>query len=113
MTPNEINEAIALSLGYQFLPREIQEKRGFVEIWCMGCWSNGKTSIPLLRYYSSLDSCSEFTSALDGYEEQYMFELLTIIGADKPLPKLTFLGITATAPQRCEAYLRLKGLWIA
>lgn len=111
MTPQSINIAIQESLGWDMDPAETHEwgSRGQ---WCV--WPHGgriimpKTMVP--NYHSSLDACAEFEATMDKQEQS---DYICALGGLCQEPDLDdWAGVCfATAPQRCEAYLKLKGLW--
>jgi hypothetical protein len=108
MTPQQINEAIAKSLGWTDV------KDGFgIETRYKGTPSETRVTVPIHRYTSDLNACADMERGIDG--EDYLRELEDIINRDHPLRRglgvTMFLLTTATALQRCEAYLRVKGLW--
>lgn len=116
MTPNEINEAIAKSLGWQNT-MVVSEKCGLFSGLLIGEDPHGKVgTIP--NYYSDLNACAEFESSLTDYEDRNKYinnlqdRVLETLHPDShdDLVLCEFTFATATAPQRCEAYLRLKGL---
>ncbi len=97
MKPEEINKAIFRSLGWSIVEDSPYK----------GCsWNKGAayTSKPP-NYAESLDACAEFERTLTPRElAEYSYGLMDIT-------RTTYEAITATAAQRCEAYLRMKGLW--
>ena len=65
-------------------------------------------SIP--NFHSSLDACAEFEKTLTTEKDRRAYKLALVkASTDGKGDWLT--QIIATAPQRCEAYLRVKGLW--
>ncbi len=99
MTPENMRIAIAESLG-------------------LTCDKDGNWSLPTGHYCPNgtppnypedLNACASFEATL-GYDErreyQKWLELNWMEGST-----LTWTVIHATAPQRCEAYLRTKALW--
>lgn len=98
MTPEEINIAIAESLGVMKWSYALPKKVPHCD---------------MLDYHSSLDACAEFEATITTPFEMscyasLVFEQLSEVDQSG---ELDFCMITATAPQRCEAYLRLKRLW--
>jgi hypothetical protein len=63
-------------------------------------------------YYNSLDACAEFERTLPGDAVDYCEKLCEVTGAE-PSDRVFLCRevITATAPQRCEAYLKSMNLW--
>jgi hypothetical protein len=104
MTPDEINEAIAKSLGWK--PRVIFIKDGL-----------GNFDVP--NYHSDLNACAEFEQRLSreanirNWTEagEYVDKLGDVLCLGNVRLITEFDKITATAAQRCESYLKLKGLW--
>jgi len=109
MTPNEINEAIARSMGWT----DFEEMDDCVQ----GFHPDNGFHRPLPDYYADLNACAEFEQSLSAKpegslgvveQESYADEIYGMICG----PHFTaFNHITATAPHRCEAYLKVKGLW--
>lgn len=95
MKPEEINKAIALLRGWKFKWKSCPN-------WLS---PSGERCVWHPDYYSSLDACAEFERTLTPLHlVEYSYILME-------LTRTTYEAITATAPQRCEAYLRMKGLW--
>lgn len=103
MTPDEINKTIAVLLGYRL------ELRRYARGWWIA--PNNYASMSPPDYYSSLDACAEFERSLTRSEmwdyQQSFCESNSEYDADEYHVTL----IKLTAPQRCEAYLKVKGLW--
>lgn len=112
MTPNEINEAIAKSLGVK------TEKCS-----CGDFLRDTHTRQHIKDYYSSLDACAEFeasfstelssnywTAEIGAYIE-WLYEVCSGHDFDPEEGIVYRYLVLATAPQRCEAYLKMKGLW--
>jgi len=78
-------------------------------------WNDEAYPSELPNYPESLDACAEFEAGLS--DEEYIHfcvHLNEIWSRDKvtDMPKITISrAASATAPQRCEAFLRLKGKW--
>lgn len=68
----------------------------------------------LPNYLASLDACAEFEKTLQGEVfEQYYVALFNVLNWDNKFwgKQRDLEMIRATALQRCEAYLRVKGKW--
>lgn len=69
----------------------------------------------LLPYTRSLDACAEFEKTITSESDKnhYVNLLNQIYDEFGELSNVCsdFMLATATAVQRCEAYLRMKGLW--
>jgi len=124
MNTAAINRAIAETLGMKAVHDRDQN------LWSIvphGKYFNGGISeehawhVCCPRFTDSLDVCRLFENALtmpDG-RLSYLFELVVnvikirrapwIAEFDGPLD--VWILFNATPPQRCEAYLRMKGLW--
>lgn len=108
MTPEEINTAIAESLGWTVfhgtLCAVVQDKNGEPE---------PEPIAPLPDYHASLDACAEFEATLTTPFDMNCYAALVFdqLSEVDQTGELDFCMITATAPQRCKAYLKLKGLW--
>lgn len=122
MTPTEINRAIAELRG----ARDIRisnrwEVTDPPEAPCVdvGLFADGIRAIP--DYYHSLDACASFEGTIKLNEDQCIYRDMLIgvvsgdmrngIGMDGELMCNDFDFATATAPQRCEAFLRMHGKW--
>jgi len=94
MTPAEINRAIAESISEHFNCGTVIER----------------------DFYNDLNACAEFERALLGGNakqnihstNRYTNELCKLLQC---LDTALFQFATATAPQRCEAYLKTIGKW--
>jgi len=109
MTPQEINLTIAELCGWTW---------NHADEWC---WEHvdGSTSssVPvraksLPNYHASLDACATFEATLTDVEHSaYRGELWnTAMAETGDLHSRAF--VSATAPQRCEAFLRTHNKWI-
>jgi hypothetical protein len=130
MTPREINRAIAESMGWMFHPsiantwRTPEQVRTNIRLLrtADGPWSHPTEGRPP-NYYGDLNACAEFEARITGDSKEYYAENIAVavwgsaIGNTMSYlgASLSYLGasqlITATAPQRCEAYLRTIGKW--
>lgn len=112
MTPAEINREIAGLCGWTMALnpsyrgwRNAGFKHRFesVPVW---------TDIP--NYHASLDACAQFEATLKFTSTmgEYL-EILTTTANELGVcwTTRTFHAVCATAPQRCEAFLRLHGKW--
>lgn len=135
MTPTEINRAIAELCGWK-LHRETGKlfndmaysfvcayprdgTTNFDGEWIS--WSDLKPNeftsdndIP--NYHASLDACAEFERTIrDDYSRSCYAETLSTVRIGEELDDLNSLEVfetaTASAPQRCEAFLRLHEKW--
>lgn len=107
MTELEINMAIAKALGKQYHKPTDNEL-------LQGSYYQHEPS-----YTGDLNACHEMEKTLDT-ENQVFFiaELFSILGIDSPSftsearpNDFYFKCCHATAQQRCEAFLRVNGLW--
>lgn len=107
MTPKQINRAIAELCGWKPGPGQI----GFCKAWFEIC---GETLLPehqVPDYFHDLNACAEFERTLDvnvGSEDSPRYAYSTQVYNIVPQGQQPF---RATAPQRCEAFLRLHGKW--
>lgn len=64
---------------------------------------------PCPNYHGDLNSCAEFEKTLsdEDYSGKYIHHLDDIMRRDGNITRC----VSATAPQRCEAFLRTLGLW--
>ena len=108
MTPKEINIAIATACGWTDC-KLIGEP---------GCWRavgdepGSRHHIPVPDYCGDLNACAEMEATLSEEECQKYQALLddSIREEELDYPAACY-WFHATAPQRCEAFLRTKGLW--
>ena len=68
------------------------------------------------NFCGSLDACAQFEAQLEpnNKDTAYLLILMEVCGVefdDRADYGYIFALTTATAPQRCEAFLRLKGEW--
>jgi hypothetical protein len=116
MTPDEINRAIAESVGWKFIPCHDDELgRATGESWLD---PDGDTAFDCPNYHGDLNAiqgvvAESFTSneSLDAFAEN----LAVVIFGSYPDALLRYsdaaMMVNATAPQRCEAYLKTIGKW--
>lgn len=101
MSPDAINVAISEECGW-----EIQKISGRITNLGWKTVDEDEQSTPFPSYFSDLNACAEMEATLTD-EEYALFKkhLCDAIGSG-------FRIVSATAPQRCEAFLRVKGKWI-
>lgn len=78
--------------------------------------TDDERSIPNYPLPASLDACAEFERTLQGEVfEQYYAALFNVLNWDNKFwgKQRDLEMIRATALQRCEAYLRVKGKWLS
>ena len=114
MTPEEINKAIADCLGYKWGPKG--DKWGpLVHPWIDP--KGGRTPF-IPDFFSDLNACAEMERTLRSKEdeEEYAMQISGLFPEEFCDLGGTHEWIWAiarlTAPQRCEAFLRTKGLWV-
>lgn len=105
MNNEEIRIAIAESLGFK--------RNEKLDLWRKGnkdyfnCGSRCYAQLP--NYPEDLNACAEFERSLGVDEKtEYCVQLRKVIDC---LPGAIFAFVTASALQRCEAFLRTKNLW--
>jgi len=117
MTPEAQNIAIAESLG-------CKDCHAVGGLPC-GVYPNEREHRALKKYTASLDACAEFEANLSRLQRIVYGHLLCELVLTEPpdfdtsdITRWNYAGITsvsdvlsATAPQRCEAYLRTMNLW--
>ena len=97
MTPDEINAAIAESVGWDDIAYSGARDR------FDGYSPRGTIREEIPNYHGSLDSIVPVVRALDSDDKEIVIEWLMDITKG-------FTGL-ATPPEWCEAYLQWKGLW--
>lgn len=111
MTPTAQNIAIAESLGYFPGSHCFEQQIGEYEYEHRGDCPCGGTGWNIPDFISDLNACHKFEQALT--DEEYLrfsTTLRDIVAKSKGfIPP--YRHLSATAPQRCGAYLRTKGLW--
>jgi len=107
MTPDEINRAIAESVGVQFYPEDAEWR---------GPGGNVLDESP--NYHGDLNAIQGAVDALQiGADRNAFIRRLQIVteamqkGKEHPDHDWLWWYVNATAPQRCEAYLRIIGKW--
>lgn len=113
MNNDAINRAVAISVGWT----QHQARDGWLAYSPPG---NSKLYLrvsELPRWSESLDACAEFEATLTGREHStYLAELAyacgfgTVRPSDDAFDEMIFACATATALQRCTAYLKLRGI---
>ena len=97
MSNDEINIAVETALGFTVCLSDLQSGLDVV--------NDGDYRRPVRCYAESLDACAGLEKTLELRElADYSYKLMDITNT-------TYEAITASASQRCEAYLRMKGLW--
>ena len=115
MTPDQIDRAIAESLGWTRVrvipPHPNRTYEGAMVVGRPPEKSTDRSPI-VPNYYNSLDACAQFEKTLPGDAVEYCEKLCEVTGAE-PNDRVFLCRevITATAPQRCEAYLKFVNLW--
>lgn len=112
MTPSEINRAIAESVGWEFIPcHDDGFGRAVGETWLD---PDGDIGLVPPDYHGDLNAIHEVETMLlagpqtDTLGVNYWNTLWHV--CDDSYKKLSTIG-NATAPQRCEAYLKTIGKW--
>jgi len=99
MTPDEINRAIAESVGWEPIPE--------------GCFhpDNPVFTHPP-NYHGDLNACVEFEAFMRGTDKQYENDWYRHrIFVDYQYRLMSTFGASAPASARCEACLRTIGKW--
>lgn len=109
MTPQQINEAIAKEQGWKHSPIH--------NTWYPP-WLHPMSNVlahTLPNYYNDLNAMHEVEKTLTDEEYQDLFENLYLAACRTTGPEDTYkykrAWVSATAAQRAEAYLKVKGLW--
>lgn len=119
MTPQEINIAIAESLGWKYLKNIITPSRSFNGAQSMGdCWQRpdgdrGYGDYEPPNYCNDLNAMHEVEKSITDPRKMldYFNHLARYNDPDARSIQDSFNIITATALQRAEAYLRTIGKW--
>jgi hypothetical protein len=111
MKAEQINIKIAEACGWKQHPED-----GII-----GCWDDneGFTKANIPNYYSDLNACHEAVMSISLKEKpewcplEYTDNLLIVVNlsATHCVERGSFKHTNATAPQRCEAFLKTLGLW--
>lgn len=113
MTTVQINVAIAESLGWTKIGR-----KGFGSTQIVGAMPKEPywNFTPLPNYCNSLDACADFERTLGAAQHwqfrQALWHITEAKDGEVNGEEHNRRYCSATALQRCEAYLRVKGLWI-
>ena len=114
MKPEEINVAIAEACGWK---RGVTFESSFVspsKDIARDCWYGPDGKIPqrkIPNYYGDLNAIHEAESQLTGAQcLEFEKHLNAVTGYFKHITH--FVLIHATAPQRCEAFLKALGKWV-
>jgi len=129
MKSEQINTAIAESLGWEWKP-ETPKPTGQKPAYCWhrpdGHWAERPLFYEVRRKedhcdqlpdcYSDLNACAEFEAALTNEQFNKLSNRLSFIVGWRESPPYSTPGwrrryVSATAPQRCEAYLHTIGEW--
>jgi len=109
MKPAEINVAIAELCGWIGI-HTTDLDRGRLRGTKHGEKPYPAREIP--DYHSSLDACAEFRKSLtDDQKLLYTVHLSAAVGASDYSWQQDWKIVDATAPNHCEAFLRLHGKW--
>ena len=131
MKPTEINLTIAKLCGWRVVSSLeyglywLETLSGSTNGYKQGISEDHAWAVCCPNYHGSLDACSEFEKVLTlSQEDEYGFNLRNVIGnkvigashGGGPYNLVTDEGLCrcaiATAPQRCEAFLRMHGKWM-
>ncbi len=108
MTPDQMRVAIAGDQGWKWHGDKSWEKLGDMFYWKHE--NPVRVYSPLPNYPSDLNACHEFEVKMDDDQfNRYLAELMP----GRPIPRFASMddyrkAFKATAPQRCEAYCRMK-----
>lgn len=110
MTPTEINIAIAEACGWTDIRTERHPASADL-LWTVGSLGAGTHGIlkPIPDYYHDLNAMHEAENTLKGEWTigEYIKQLAFVCSVTP-----NYAGVAvATAAQRAEAFLRVKGLW--
>ena len=107
MTPEEINKEIAELLGWTELYIAHSQY-----LW--GRHPNTGRMWQVDDYYHSLDACAEFERKMESRPIGFYLAELHYVCSRQSAPYMCAnprVVIIATAPQRCEAFLRMHNKW--
>lgn len=116
MTPEQQNIAVAEACGWRkgpvtgrWIHSSNEGMKHYSSAWVNAC------NLP--SCHSDLNACAEFERMLSLHEgDKYALEVYRVVTEARARSKTEFraaglLTISATAPQRCEAFLRTLNLW--
>lgn len=110
MKPEEINKTISKNLGWNGFSSHHYDGR-------LTAHRLHGLKLPdyVPNYAESLGACAEFerTITMQEYQEHYSKHLLIACCGDKQAygDEDVYKVLIATPAKRCEAYLRMKGMW--
>ena len=109
MNPSEINRAIAELCGWRMVKVFEWDTSAKPHVRLPKQFCSDGIDIP--NYHADLNACAEFERTLtDGIQQSlYLSQLKSQKNMEWPMT--VWLYTTATAQQRCEAFLRLHGKW--
>lgn len=116
MKPNETNRAIAELCGWIPTQTTVTFDGGWEcteTRWAYPGKGSGHFNQP--NYHGSLDACAEFEATIATPSDKCAYIVIldrVITGPGIVATSGAFSQTTATAPQRCEAFLRMHGKWI-
>jgi len=107
MTPEEQNIAIAEALGWT----NVRMQYSGPDVGIVGRLEGQWAGRPVPAYRSDLNACADFEATLTDHErhEMYPHVLQQVYVKDWNTKETN--PLYATAPQRCEAFLRTRGIW--
>ena len=108
MSDEEIRIKIAESLGWKWNASTDVGGKAFPECWAHDEHGFAWQVADLPNYPESLDACAEFEATLTVNERLTFRNLLVRAQAECPYPDT--YAVSATARQRCLAYLKTKGI---
>ena len=115
MNPTEINRAIAELCGWTYGPIDLGDGLDVDEqshVW----WREGRATLDRPpNYHASLDACAGFEATIATPSDKCAYIVIldrVITGPGIVATSGAFSQTTATAPQRCEAFLRMHGKWM-
>lgn len=119
MKPNEINLTIAELCGWRVVSSLedglywLETLSGSTNGYKQGISEDHAWAVCCPNYHASLDACAQFEGTLTGDKCNYLEVLCEVTGAS-PRDRVFLCNevVCSTAPQRCEAFLRMHGKWI-
>lgn len=109
VTPESQRIAIATACGWKRSTNYCSDGTQVGHYWLS---KDGESNNDIPDYLSDLNACAEFEKTLTGSQRNDYYSALYDMQTSRFVSDVMFHAMCATAPQRCEAFLRTLSLWI-